>query len=105
MSTFQFTIAGNTFTFTSKEDNISIRNTLEKEYSNCQLELCYCMCMDACSCEDGHFINTSEWVSPHPLTPWIGSNVDYRVPLQIVIYKNGAAITTDYSDPASGMRY
>jgi len=103
--TFQFTIGADTYRFISKEDNKSIRNALEKEYPNCGLELCYCMCMDACSCENGHFIYTSKWVSPHPLTPWAGSNIDYRVPLQVVSYKNGAPIVSDYSDPASGMRY
>lgn len=105
MTTFQFTIAGNTSTFTAKENNSSIRDALEKEYPDCQLELDYCMCMDACKHENGHFVHASKWVSPHPLTPWIGSNVAYRVPLQSIYYKNGLAVVSDYSDEASGPRY
>jgi hypothetical protein len=101
MFTFRFTVDGDLCEFQAKQDNKSIRNALEQNYPNCQLELDYCQCMDACSCNDGHYITTSKWVSPNILTPWIGSNVDYRVPLLIVL--NGVA--SDYSDPSSGNRF
>jgi hypothetical protein len=105
MTEFQFTIGADTFRFTAKEDNKSIRSALEKEYPNCELELNYCMCMDACSCENGHFIHMTKWVSPNMMTPWIGADVEYRVPLQTICYKNGAEIVCEYSDTASGNRY
>jgi hypothetical protein len=101
MSTFQFTIDGQVFKFTAKENNMNIRDVLEKNYPKCTFHLDYCVCIDACKCKNGHFVSTTKWVCDDISKPWLGRNVDYTVPLQVV--RNGVAY--DYSDEANGTRY
>ena len=80
MMTFQFIVDGETFNFTSKQNNKSIRNAIEQNYPNCEIELNYCMCIDACSCKtcsckNSHYILTTKWISADPLKPWVGNTI------------------------------
>lgn len=83
-SRFRFVIGEEICEFHAHENNKSIRGVLEKVYPDCTLVLEYCQCFDACSCENGHYIATSRWISQDPGKPWIGSREHYEVPLEIV---------------------
>ena len=102
MKTFQFTVDGEVLKFTANMSNKSIRNSLESSYPNCTLELRYCLCMDACQCEEGHFVSTSKWCCDDISKPWLGRNVEYSVPLQIVTNDGSAS---NYTDSANGNRF
>ena len=92
---FSFVLNGVRNTFTSDEN--SLRKTFHKEFPTYELHEEFCMCMDACDCDDGYFVAGSEWVSIDPAKPWIGETVTFHVHLEVsTYYKNGGKMYRNY---------
>ncbi len=83
MATFKFTLGEEIEIFLCEDDIYALRKYFDKNFPNVTLFEEYCMCMDACSCENGHYVGTSRWESKDPTKPWIGENVEYSEPLYV----------------------
>jgi len=85
---FKFTIGDETYSFSCEVSQLE--TTFKKEFPTFYLMPNYCMCMDACNCQNGHYVTGQKWVSKDPAKPWEGETVGYEEPLYIKRFVKGA---------------
>lgn len=83
MSKFRFILNGKTYEFTCEYDAESIRTAIFGNFPKVQLHEEYCICIDACDCENGHFVSIETFEYDDPQKPWEGKKECFSGPLQV----------------------